>query len=454
MSLELPSQESSSSSILAVPISQYFKNAQHFSLGNNSNLSTVHGNQHNYYNPDTELKRRRFIVGTEEEEAEYAEFPEIKRGEFVAIRDVFRGDDHFYHREQRKLVKWDKCGRTAVVGDVRFGGVASRCTVVQYSGEGAGEVSGGSLNEVLLPKVNHSYGRRTFKGFVELGRLDGMLRLDEVLRCSQTSRERATGGNQSVKCPNAQLILPETLTGWLSDSAGKRQRREESPPIYLFIPPLSTTTFWSFNPDGQNPITTDLCHHLGLPISLELKCYEYYWRTEIYKTLRTYQIGRGFDPNTNEFARHNQYCIYKIVEQPFSSRFEEIKSSEPTETSLHPEDISLGALSGDVQPDGETPFIWSINVSRLIFHLWTDPTANATTHGHVLQKSARYSPDYPDKTNQVHPIQISQILCGLTTPKSTAPFHEISLASPPQETQRPYLRKPVPKMPFRRNVSI
>ncbi|KAL0568463.1 hypothetical protein V5O48_013519 [Marasmius crinis-equi] len=179
-----------------------------------------------------------------------------------------------------------------------------------------------------------------------------------------------------------KLVLPELLTGTLSNSEAQQRRRKESPPIYLFIPPLSASTFWSFDPDGQNPITTDLCHHLGLPISLELRCGTYCWRTETYKALQTYQIARGFDPNTNEFARHNRYCIYKIVEQPFSSRFEEIESSEPTKTSLHPEDISLGALSGDVQLKGETPLIYS--------------TTKATAHGLVLKKGARYSPDCPD----------------------------------------------------------
>ncbi|KAL0564673.1 hypothetical protein V5O48_017369, partial [Marasmius crinis-equi] len=151
-----------------------------------------------------------------------------------------------------------------------------------------------------------------------------------------------------------ELVLPK-LKGWLSKSKVKRQRRKECPPIYLFVPPISTSIFWSFDPDGQNPIAADLCQHLGLPISLELHCEEHYWSPGIYKALQTYQIARGFDPKTTEFARHNGYNIFEAVEQTLSSHFEEIVDSEPgTETSLRSEelgDMFLGVLFDDVQPE-------------------------------------------------------------------------------------------------------
>ncbi|KAL0567534.1 hypothetical protein V5O48_014457 [Marasmius crinis-equi] len=158
-----------------------------------------------------------------------------------------------------------------------------------------------------------------------------------------------------------KLVLPKTLEGTPSKSKAKRRRRRKCPPIYLFVPPLSTFIFWSFNPDGRNRITTDLCNYLGLPISLSPKCMEYYWSTEIYKALRAYQIARDFDPNTPEFAQRNGYSIYEIIKKPPPSgnRFEEIKDFEPSteiplRRSVHPEELGdtyLGVLFGDVQPE-------------------------------------------------------------------------------------------------------
>ncbi|KAL0578867.1 hypothetical protein V5O48_003147 [Marasmius crinis-equi] len=212
-----------------------------------------------------------------------------------------------------------------------------------------------------------------------------------------------------------ELVLPRLLTGWLSHSKAKQRRRQKWP-IYLFIPQHSASTFWSFDPDGQNAITTDLCHYLGLPISLEQdECWESSCPTEVYKAMETYQIARGFDPNTTEFARHNQFRTFEITEQPFTGRFEEIDDSgafniaplspldyplllsEPTKTSLHsiqPEeldDMFLGVLFGEVMPEGE--LVNNYHLSHIHLLLRTDFTMNTTTQGYALQKDFVGIPD-------------------------------------------------------------
>ncbi|KAL0568254.1 hypothetical protein V5O48_013738 [Marasmius crinis-equi] len=216
---------------------------------------------------------------------------------------------------------------------------------------------------------------------------------------------------------SAEFISPQMLKGTLSSSKTKQQRREESPPIYLFVPPLSTRTFWSFDPDGQNPITADHCHYLGLPISLKLECRESCRPTKTYQALQAYQTARGFDPNTTEFARHNQYPIYEIIKQPLPSRFEEIEDleesqdmeesegSETTETPLqpvHPEEldnVSLGVVFGDDQPK--------------------DLAANTTTQSHALQKGAGYSsPAAPSSASTNSPrVETAEIDCTLSRGK-------------------------------------
>ncbi|KAL0567755.1 hypothetical protein V5O48_014243 [Marasmius crinis-equi] len=547
MSSEFSSQESlSSSSTLGV--SEYFKNSRHFSIGDNGNFSTVHGDQiqQNYYN--TELKKRKFIVGSEEEEAEYEQFPEIRRSEFTAIRNIHRSYEWLYDQEQGSVQLGE---RRVVAGDVRIGGVASKCLVVQYSGHEAGvlwkkdfrkfggfrcpenaQLAAINLSNIpmliltgdLVPAahlvdrvgvIGQAYLRTLAMqmgcrwdnslwmdtsrgvfcrgpegpqhyimngfGFDDLPLDAGLVKedillryltsrkqdrevvqalsLDWDLRTPQSKVERPTvistltdtilavgpsgvwkkeefkesclgereelpngvtrftlhhNGQSlelkldwhepmcewlaqatSIFCAHgislednlraytnmaSELLLPQMLTGTLSNSRAKRQRHKNCPPIYLFIPPLSTSIFWSFDPDGQNPIATDLCHYLGLPISLVLECTEDSWPTSTYKALLTYQIARGFDPNTTEFARHNRYPIYEIAEQPLPSRFEQVEDSKPTEMSLcsvPPEefdDMYLGVMFGDIQPE--------------------DLATNTATQGSALQEGIICSSNY------------------------------------------------------------
>ncbi|KAL0569863.1 hypothetical protein V5O48_012094 [Marasmius crinis-equi] len=114
--------------------SQHFKAARNVSFGD-TNLSTVRGNQYNSYTIQEKKKATHFIVGTEEEEAEYDQFLEIKRGDFVALEDIHRSLGLVFDEEREGRITLGE--RAVVVGDVRIGGMASKCTVVSYSGDGA-----------------------------------------------------------------------------------------------------------------------------------------------------------------------------------------------------------------------------------------------------------------------------------------------------------------------------
>ncbi|KAL0565377.1 hypothetical protein V5O48_016644, partial [Marasmius crinis-equi] len=133
-----------------------------------------------------------------------------------------------------------------------------------------------------------------------------------------------------------ELISPDlSLAGELSDSETTRQRRRKKT-IYLFLGPLSPSTpsdwcdtsslhYWSFDPTGQHPLPPKICEHLGLPIELDLyvcstrRCG---WNNEAYKRMHQYQVTRGFDPKTINFARHLGYPIYQV--QSDSDRFEDV----------------------------------------------------------------------------------------------------------------------------------
>ncbi|KAL0568104.1 hypothetical protein V5O48_013887 [Marasmius crinis-equi] len=170
--------------------SEYFQHAQNVAIRDNANFSTVHGDQIIHYN--AEAKKGRFIVGTEEEEAEYSEFSEVKRGDVIASRNVYRNSSWCFDEEQWKWVEYEQ---TVVTGKVRVGGMVSKCTVASYSGEGAEEVFGRG-------------GKKTFDGSVELGESDGVLR--QVL---DSQRPRRCPENAQLVATNLSRIPMLVLTG-------------------------------------------------------------------------------------------------------------------------------------------------------------------------------------------------------------------------------------------------
>ncbi|KAK1219300.1 hypothetical protein PQX77_017989 [Marasmius sp. AFHP31] len=109
-----------------------------------------------------------------------------------------------------------------------------------------------------------------------------------------------------------RLAFPRaSLDSHLSDSEARRQSRQ---PIYLFIKPLpfdldngdtSSVHFWSFDEDGQSPFSHNLCLDLGLPTTFSIPHFSWScsWSSDAYDSLRQYQILRGFDPSTADFAR-------------------------------------------------------------------------------------------------------------------------------------------------------
>ncbi|KAF9261522.1 hypothetical protein L218DRAFT_838262, partial [Marasmius fiardii PR-910] len=73
--------------------------------------------------------------------------------------------------------------------------------------------------------------------------------------------------------------------------------------------------FWSHDPTGRNPLSLDMCNYLGLPFKLSLNVYyiQDTWPTKIYKVLHDYQVSRGFDPQTTDFAQFMGYSTWEVV---------------------------------------------------------------------------------------------------------------------------------------------
>ncbi|KAK1217653.1 hypothetical protein PQX77_019701, partial [Marasmius sp. AFHP31] len=118
-----------------------------------------------------------------------------------------------------------------------------------------------------------------------------------------------------------RLIGPRahaSLVSGLPNSKSLRKRRSQQT-IYLFARPLSldfggeldtssveSVHYWSFVKDGHFPLPHNVCDYLGLPVQLEHltnHSESYSWSNDDYKHLHQYQLLRGFDPATIEFAQ-------------------------------------------------------------------------------------------------------------------------------------------------------
>ncbi|KAJ8083403.1 hypothetical protein PM082_009275 [Marasmius tenuissimus] len=134
-----------------------------------------------------------------------------------------------------------------------------------------------------------------------------------------------------------------------------KSRQQCQQPIYLFVrpPPLdlldsktSSVHFWSFHEDGRIPLSADICSDFGLPFQLESYspwCYLVPCPTKTYKLIHRYQLLRGVDPTTTNFA-----CLlgYVFTFQPISDsdRFTEAYEEEDTN---HPRSPDVLARSSD-----------------------------------------------------------------------------------------------------------
>ncbi|KAK1234718.1 hypothetical protein PQX77_002072 [Marasmius sp. AFHP31] len=143
------------------------------------------------------------------------------------------------------------------------------------------------------------------------------------------------------------LIYPNGRLGGYVDVSPSNCHPQRPQPIYFFVYPpppnlpdgkTSSLHHWSFHEDGHPRISSESCRNLGLPVGLDyrnLSCYSRSWPRKSYKSLHQYQIARGFDPTTADFAKH---LGYRNIFQPLddSDRFEDVQkdqTSPPPNTS-------------------------------------------------------------------------------------------------------------------------
>ncbi|ESK91192.1 hypothetical protein Moror_2912 [Moniliophthora roreri MCA 2997] len=108
-------------------------------------------------------------------------------------------------------------------------------------------------------------------------------------------------------------------------------------PIYLFLhSPFKNSWsdlaswangrshYWSYDKNGESEIPGYECDLMGLPRTFEphVELYCKTWPKYINDAMRNWQMARGFDPRTTDFARYLGYEPFEILEHP--SRREEV----------------------------------------------------------------------------------------------------------------------------------
>ncbi|KAJ7758805.1 hypothetical protein DFH07DRAFT_448402 [Mycena maculata] len=121
-------------------------------------------------------------------------------------------------------------------------------------------------------------------------------------------------------------VFVSTVHYWLRIS----MPRDNTPSGYLFLCPLADlqsdiptsfrnpdcAAYWSLDPSGVERLSTYDAIHLGFPTTrLEMDVSGRSWDGSVYTGLRQFHQGKGFDPYTQDLARHMGYPLYQISDK-------------------------------------------------------------------------------------------------------------------------------------------
>ncbi|KAK1223205.1 hypothetical protein PQX77_013928 [Marasmius sp. AFHP31] len=234
--------------------------------------------------------------------------------------------------------------------------------------------------------------------------------------------------------------------GYVDVSPSQCQLRQQQP-IYLFIYPpppnlpegkTSSLRHWSFHEDGHLQISRESCHDLGLPVELDYVycCYSYSWPTDCYKPLHQYQIARGFNPTTADFARHlGCHSIFQPLDD--SDRFEDVQKDDASTCSAFSFDLGESFIA--IEPDepsllntqDHTPVGSSSIISDTPAIIHTTDLGNVVTDNTQMASGETGTQNYPDacyrdnaRTRKGPPSHFIQ-----RNPHPARPFTPISLVS-------------------------
>ncbi|KAJ7105895.1 hypothetical protein C8R44DRAFT_681332, partial [Mycena epipterygia] len=129
------------------------------------------------------------------------------------------------------------------------------------------------------------------------------------------------------RLPSAQRHEDCLLVNGIIYQLSLSVRPENLPEGYLFLCPLEDLrdddgrwlpksecpAYWSLDPSVSQRLSTEEASSVGFPsLNLETYIYSKSWDESVYAALSRFHAGKGFDPNSQDIARHLGKPLYEL----------------------------------------------------------------------------------------------------------------------------------------------
>ncbi|KAJ7094128.1 hypothetical protein C8R44DRAFT_989790 [Mycena epipterygia] len=170
---------------------------------------------------------------------------------------------------------------------------------------------------------------------------------------------------QSLSGESYSAFLVSGIDYWLEFS----ETPEKIPEGYLFLCPVEhlrddngrwvpnpeCPAYWSLDPSGNQRLSPEEASGGGFPaFKLEMDVLMKFWHESVYAALSRFHAGKGFDPNSQDLARHLGYPLYELSSPTNSAHIEELDLSASDDAmlthdpSVHIEELDLNASDNAV----------------------------------------------------------------------------------------------------------
>ncbi|KAJ7469386.1 hypothetical protein B0H11DRAFT_2283845 [Mycena galericulata] len=119
--------------------------------------------------------------------------------------------------------------------------------------------------------------------------------------------------------------------------------------------------YWSFDPTGAERLSSEAAMHHGFPpFNFRARVKLRSWDDSVYAGLREFHESRGFDPDSQDMARHLGHLIYKVVDEESTSDDEDWCDSPLLALRTLFADTPLRESTVRNLPPGDLATLWAI----------------------------------------------------------------------------------------------
>ncbi|KAJ7732445.1 hypothetical protein B0H16DRAFT_1427114 [Mycena metata] len=189
------------------------------------------------------------------------------------------------------------------------------------------------------------------------------------------------------------------LVDWVKFQITTGNIRVDAPPGYLFLCPTTgfqtelasfgwpdCPAYWSLDPSGLARLSTEQATRLGFPrFELTTKFEGLSWDTSVYAGLRQFHEAKGFNPDSQDVARHLGYPLYepsREVNYPPShvEQDQEDNGTDEGEINSEREDAKIGIEVK--QNEDELTAKSHVNEDKGLLNVCTEPREQNTAKAH------------------------------------------------------------------------